>query len=91
MFTFLILFATVRFHMSMMEIYNEAVYDLLSTNSSDKDKEGRRNNTVKTSLDIRQNAAGGTSVQGLTEVGTHIADYGTHLSVALSSTRELLP
>ena len=46
-----------RFHMSMMEIYNETVFDLL-----------RAEGTSKKSLDIRQSAGGGTSVPGLTEV-----------------------
>lgn len=45
--------------MSMMEIYNETVFDLL-----------RADNASKTSLDIRQRAGGGTNVPGLTEVGT---------------------
>lgn len=57
--------------MSMMEIYNEAVFDLLAP-SPTKDG-GRRSSSgvgdkEKTSLDIRQNKAGGSSVQGLTEV-----------------------
>eukprot|EP00752_Nemacystus_decipiens_P004692 g4280.t1 len=54
------------FHMSMMEIYNEAVYDLLG-NTKDVRQSPHGGNS-KTSLDIRQNAAGGTSVPGLTEV-----------------------
>ncbi|CAN0330595.1 unnamed protein product, partial [Hapterophycus canaliculatus] len=49
--------------MSMLEIYNEAVYDLLG-----KARQSSPGVTAKTSLDIRQNAAGGTSVPGLTEV-----------------------
>lgn len=49
--------------MSMMEIYNEAVYDLLG-----KAQKSSPGPAGKTSLDIRQNAAGGTSVPGLTEV-----------------------
>eukprot|EP00903_Cladosiphon_okamuranus_P018576 g17099.t1 len=53
------------FHMSMMEIYNEAVYDLLGNT---KDSRQSPPGHTKTSLDIRQNAAGGTSVPGLTEV-----------------------
>lgn len=52
--------------MTMMEIYNEAVYDLLG---SPKDsRQSPPGGHAKTSLDIRQNAAGGTSVPGLTEV-----------------------
>lgn len=52
--------------MSMMEIYNEAVYDLLG--SSKDSRQSPPGGHTKTSLDIRQNAAGGTSVPGLTEV-----------------------
>lgn len=44
--------------MSMMEIYNEAVYDLLGVY-----KEGS-----KKSLDIRQTPSGGTNVPGVEEV-----------------------
>ena len=58
-----------RFHMSMMEIYNEAVYDLLGADVKDA-RQSPTIGTAKTSLDIRQNAAGGTSVPGLTEVRT---------------------
>lgn len=54
--------------MSMMEIYNEAVYDLLG-NTKDS-RQSPPGGNAKTSLDIRQNAAGGTSVPGLTEVRT---------------------
>ena len=46
-----------RFHMSMMEIYNETIFDLL-----------RADGSCKTSLEIRQRAGGGTGVPGLTEV-----------------------
>lgn len=53
-----------RFHMSMMEIYNEAVYDLLGTPEKDSRSP---NGASRKGLDIRQNAAGGTSVPGLTE------------------------
>lgn len=52
--------------MSMMEIYNEAVYDLLRVEN--KAKASSPGGGAKTSLDIRQNAAGGTSVPGLNEV-----------------------
>ncbi|CAN0464364.1 unnamed protein product [Ascophyllum nodosum] len=45
------------FHMSMMEIYNETIFDLL-----------RADGSCKTSLEIRQRAGGGTGVPGLTEV-----------------------
>ena len=55
--------------MSMMEIYNEAVYDLLGADVKDA-RQSPTIGTAKTSLDIRQNAAGGTSVPGLTEVRT---------------------
>lgn len=57
-----------RFHMSMMEIYNEAVYDLLRPESKDSRQSASPGGGTKTSLDIRQNATGGTSVPGLTEV-----------------------
>ncbi|CAN0335444.1 unnamed protein product, partial [Laminaria digitata] len=53
--------------MSMMEIYNEAVYDLLDADVKDQ-RQSPTIGSAKTSLDIRQNAAGGTSVPGLTEV-----------------------
>ena len=43
--------------MSMMEIYNETIFDLL-----------RADGSSKTSLEIRQRAGGGTGVPGLTEV-----------------------
>ncbi|CAM9276390.1 unnamed protein product [Pylaiella littoralis] len=56
------------FHMSMMEIYNEAVYDLLRTDNKDSRQFSSPGGGTKTSLDIRQNATGGTSVPGLTEV-----------------------
>lgn len=51
----------------MMEIYNEAVYDLLGDNAKDS-RQSPPGGSTRTSLDIRQNAAGGTSVPGLTEV-----------------------
>lgn len=60
--------SSFRFHMSMMEIYNEAVYDLLRTESKDSRQSASPGGGTKTSLDIRQNATGGTSVPGLTEV-----------------------
>lgn len=60
--------------MSMMEIYNEAVYDLLG---ADKDS--------KKSLEIRQKAGGGTGVPGVEEVGNtlmSVESNGTVQSVA---------
>lgn len=61
--------------MSMMEIYNEAVYDLLGADNAKDSRQSPPGGSTRTSLDIRQNAAGGTSVPGLTEVCTNLYVY----------------
>ncbi|CAM9964001.1 unnamed protein product, partial [Discosporangium mesarthrocarpum] len=57
---------TYRFRISMMEIYNETVRDLLDPTLSSKGTKSPNAATSK-GLEIRQTVSGGTNVPGLTE------------------------
>jgi hypothetical protein len=52
----------------MLEIYNEGVYDLLSSMNAD---EGNRSNYQRESLEIRKDASGNTCVENLTKSKVH--------------------